>query len=198
MAAAVCEHVLIQLPRLFSLGADGVGGGVLLSTNAEAACAGTEGVHGRGGRAVHRSGGGVDRTRAGPARIAARRVESGNSRRVLVSVQGSRLYLRVHVVAVHVSAISLRSIDVYGLAIPGAAFDRERDGDRPRAGAASAIELARGAGADSGNRAHADRRGVSSGDGREARTSSSRRRGRGGDARQCLIRWSSTFSRRWQ
>ena len=41
-----------------------------------------------------------------------------------------RVHLRVHVAAVHVSALPLRSVDAPGLAIPGAAFDRERDGHR--------------------------------------------------------------------
>ena len=132
----------IQFPRLSAAAADALGGRILLPAHAEAARAGAEDVHGRSGIAVHRGGAGADHAAGRTARLVSGHVEAGHTRSVLVPLQGCRVHLRVHVAAVHVSAISLRSIDAAGLAIPGAAFDRERDDDRPGSRAASPIWLA--------------------------------------------------------
>src|SRR5207237_66773 len=90
------------------------GCGLLFSPHHQAARAGTENVHGCGGRALHRPGSRIHGTGAGAGRLASGGFEGGNPRSFLVPLQGSRLHLCIHVAAVHVSAIPLRSTHAAG------------------------------------------------------------------------------------
>jgi hypothetical protein len=71
---------------------------------------------------------------------------------VLVFVESGAIHLSVHVAAVYVPALPVRSVDAPGLAIFDSAFDRQRDGDRrgPRAAPALGMEPLDGVSADDG------------------------------------------------
>ncbi len=81
--------------------------------------------------------------------------EAGDSRGVLVPVQGKRIHLCVHVAEVHAAALPVRPVDAAGVVFPHTGGHRERDRNRHRAdpGVAVRFEPVAGAGDDDGGHA---------------------------------------------
>ena len=146
MAAPVCRNAGFQFSRLGAVGADAGRWRILFLSRAEAAGKSAESFYGGRG-AAHVFGRDHSRGAAGSCRRQfASRFEAGIARGFLVPVESGAVHLFVHVAAVYVPALPVRSVDAPGLAIFDSAVDRQRDGDRRGPRAAPALGMGASAG----------------------------------------------------